>query len=136
MQFRIGNLEDWETASKNILPVLNHSILLLKGDLGAGKTTFTKSLLKKLGSKDTITSPTYSIVNEYECPKGKIFHLDLYRLKSLDEAQEIGIEEYLDQAFLIIIEWPEIYMDALQDMPCHELIINKKNTHEREVFFL
>jgi tRNA threonylcarbamoyladenosine biosynthesis protein TsaE len=83
---------------------------LLKGNLGAGKTTFTQYLLKEFGSDDEISSPTYSIVNEYDTPKGKVYHFDLYRLKDVTEAYDFGIEEYLDNGFLSIIEWPDLYM--------------------------
>lgn len=123
--FQIQNIEDWQKVTEEILPNLKHNILLLKGNLGAGKTTFTQFLLKNLGSKDEISSPTYAIVNEYHSQKGKIFHFDLYRMKSIEEVFDIGIEEYLDSAYLCIIEWPEIYEEELEDLPYHEMkIIN------------
>ncbi len=86
MQFTIHQLEEWKDIVNQIIPNLQHNILLLKGNLGAGKTTFSQFLLKELGSSDEISSPTYSIVNEYDTPKGKVFHFDLYRLKSVEEA--------------------------------------------------
>ena len=85
MQFTIHEIGDWQKVVESILPGLKHNILLLKGNLGAGKTTFTQFLLKNLGSEDEVNSPTYSIVNEYSSPKGKIYHFDLYRLKNIDE---------------------------------------------------
>ena len=96
---------------------------MVKGNLGAGKTTFTQFLLKSLESKDEVSSPTYAIVNEYHSPKGKIFHFDLYRMKNIGEVYDIGIEEYLDSGFLNIIEWPEIYEEELADLPHHEISI-------------
>lgn len=123
MRFRINKIQDWQNVVDEILPQLQHSILLLKGNLGAGKTTFTQFLLKKLGSDDEVSSPTYAIVNEYNSPKGPIFHFDLYRMKSIEEVYDIGIEEYLDNAFLCIIEWPEIYEEELVDFPHHEMEI-------------
>ena len=134
MQFNINKIEDWEKVVDEILPKLQHPILLLKGNLGAGKTTFSQFLLKKLGSKDEVSSPTYAIVNEYDSPKGKIFHFDLYRMKSIEEVYDIGIEEYLDNSFLCIIEWPEIYEEELVDFPHHEMKI-ENNGVEREIFF-
>lgn len=114
--------------------MLKHPILLLKGNLGAGKTTFTQFLLHQLGSEDEVSSPTYSIVNEYNTPKGKIYHFDLYRLKNLEEVYDIGIEEYLDNAYLCIIEWPEVYEDELYGLEYHTMSIN--NTGEsREILF-
>ena len=99
MKFQITSLEEWNVVIKPILPKLIHPILLLKGNLGAGKTTFSQFLLKELGSQDEISSPTYSIVNEYNTPKGKVFHFDLYRLRSVEEAYDFGIEEYLENCF-------------------------------------
>ncbi len=123
MQSKINKVEDWQTIIDEILPQFQHPILLLKGNLGAGKTTFTQNLLRNLGSTDEVSSPTYAIVNEYDSPKGIIFHFDLYRMKSIDEVYDIGIEEYLDNSFLCIIEWPEIYEKELADFPHHELKI-------------
>lgn len=134
MQFNIKNISDWQNVVDSILPELKHNILLLKGNLGAGKTTFTQFLLKNLDSEDEVNSPTYSIVNEYNSPKGKIYHFDLYRLKNIEEVYDIGIEEYLDNAFLCIIEWPEVYEDELYGLNYHSMSIN--NTGEnREITF-
>ena len=123
MTFKIDKIEDWQNFTEQILPNLHHNILLLKGNLGAGKTTFTKFLLKNLGSTDEVSSPTYAIVNEYHSPKGKIFHFDLYRMKNIHEVYDIGMEEYLDSASLCIIEWPEIYEEDLIDLPHHKISI-------------
>ena len=127
MNFKINKIEDWQNVIDQISPHLHHNILLLKGNLGAGKTTFSQFLLKNLGSSDEVSSPTYAIVNEYDSPKGKIFHFDLYRMKSIEEVFDIGIEEYLDNAFLCIIEWPEIYEEELADFPHHEIKIENHN---------
>ena len=134
MEFRIKKIEDWQKVVDEILPQLQHNIFLLKGNLGAGKTTFTQFLLKKLGSNDEVSSPTYAIVNEYHSPKGKIFHFDLYRMKNIDEVYDIGMEEYLDNAFLCIIEWPEIYEEELTDFPHHEMKIENLGD-ERVIIF-
>ena len=134
MKFSINNLEEWNTVVQQILPEIEHPILLLKGNLGAGKTTFSQFLMRELGSKDEISSPTYSIVNEYDTPKGKVFHFDLYRLKSVDEAYDFGIEEYLDNCYLSIIEWPEIYMDELQGYDYHQMTITNTES-SREIEF-
>ena len=117
MTFKIHKIEDWQEVVNQILPKLQHNLLLLKGNLGAGKTTFTQFLLKNLGSTDEVSSPTYAIVNEYRTLKGNVFHFDLYRMKSVGEVYDIGMDEYLDNAFLCIIEWPEIYEEELQTLP-------------------
>ncbi len=134
MQFTIQSIDDWKDIVDRVVPELKHNILLLKGNLGAGKTTFTQFLLKALGSSDEVNSPTYSIVNEYSTPQGKVFHFDLYRLKNIDEVYDIGIEEYLDNAFLCIIEWPEVYEEELHGLKFHEMsIIN--TSEQREISF-
>jgi len=134
MQFTINKIEDWQEVVDSIIPELKHNILLLKGNLGAGKTTFTQFLLKNMGSKDEVNSPTYSIVNEYNTEKGKVYHFDLYRLKNIEEVYDIGIEEYLDNSFLCIIEWPEVYEEELYGFNYHTMSI--VNTGEnREVSF-
>lgn len=122
MQLKINKIEQWQEIVDTLLP-LQHNILLLKGNLGAGKTTFTQCLLKNLGSRDEVSSPTYSIVNEYDSPNGKIFHFDLYRMKNIEEVYDIGIDEYLDNGYLCIIEWPEIYEEELKELPHHQIII-------------
>lgn len=123
MNFTLNNLEDWEETADAILQNIKHNILLLEGNLGAGKTTFTQFLLKKLGSSDEVTSPTYALVNEYRTPRGKVFHFDLYRINSVEEIFDIGMDEYLENSFLCIIEWPEIYMDELRTLPHHKISI-------------
>jgi tRNA threonylcarbamoyladenosine biosynthesis protein TsaE len=134
MNYTIHTIEDWQEIVDQIIPQLQHNIFLLKGNLGAGKTTFTQFLLKSLGSTDEVNSPTYSIVNEYNTPKGKVYHFDLYRLKNIEEVYDIGIEEYLDNAFLCIIEWPEVYEDELYGLKYHEMSIINTGEH-REISF-
>ena len=129
MEFKIDKIEDWQNVIDKILPQLQHNILLLKGNLGAGKTTFTQFLLKDLGSQDEVSSPTYAIVNEYDSPKGNVFHFDLYRMKNADEVEDIGIHEYLNNAFLCIIEWPEVYEEELAHFPHHEMSIENEGEY-------
>ena len=83
-------------------------VTFLYGDLGAGKTTFVKRLVRRLGSVDEASSPTYSLVNEYDITDGKLFHIDLYRLNDEREALEIGIEDYLYSGHYCMIEWPQV----------------------------
>lgn len=86
----------------------NSRIFLFDAPMGAGKTTLIKQLCKELGSNDNFGSPSYSIVNEYSYANGKIYHFDLYRLKSIDELFDLGIEEYLDSGNYCFFEWPEL----------------------------
>lgn len=88
------------------------NVILLNGDLGAGKTHFAQAFAAHLGIEDSLNSPTFSIVNEYEYACGGqtkvLFHMDLYRLKQLEEALDIGVEEYLYSGQYCLIEWPDI----------------------------
>lgn len=131
---KIKSIEEWTPLAQKIVSELKHNILLLHGNLGAGKTTFTQHLVASLGSADEVTSPTYTIVNEYHSSKGKIFHFDLYRIKSIEELFDIGIEDYLHDGFLSIIEWPEIYSDELEGLDYHEMTIENKGDF-REITF-
>ena len=85
------------------------------GDLGAGKTAFTRGLAQGLGITDPVTSPTYTIVNEYLSGRIPLFHFDMYRLSSSDELFDIGWEDYLSRGCVCAVEWSENVEDALQD---------------------
>ncbi len=90
-------------------------VVLFHGSMGAGKTTFIRSLVKQLGSNDEVSSPTFSIVNEYAYPKGSIYHFDFYRIENEEEAYDIGFEEYLYSDEICLIEWPERVSGLLPD---------------------
>lgn len=92
---------------------LNKNIWLFNGQMGVGKTTLINEISKQLGVKDTPSSPTYSVVNEYKSENGVIYHLDLFRLKNIPEALDAGIEEILFSGALCFIEWPEIILPLL-----------------------
>lgn len=92
--------------------------ILLVGDLGAGKTTFVKQLVKAMGYTDEVSSPTFSLINEYTASNNrKIIHSDWYRIKDIEELIDAGMEEYLDSANLCIIEWPEVGEVLLKHEP-------------------
>tara|TARA_B100000963_G_C22522798_1_gene623831 strand:+ start:618 stop:1031 length:414 start_codon:yes stop_codon:yes gene_type:complete len=113
VKFTEDEIEDVAKSLVNEISDVN--IILFKGELGSGKTTLIKSMLKKIGVKDNITSPTFSIVNQYKIPEMLINHFDLYRLKSLKELDVIGFEEYLESGAICFIEWPEIAMSKIVD---------------------
>ena len=90
------------------------TILAYKGDLGAGKTAFTRGLARGLGCGDMVTSPTYTIVNEYLSGRIPLFHFDMYRLHSSDDLWDIGWEDYLERGGVCAVEWSENVEDALE----------------------
>ena len=90
------------------------TILAYEGDLGAGKTAFTRGLARGLGAGDMVTSPTYTIVNEYLSGRLPLFHFDMYRLASSDDLWDIGWEDYLDRGGVCAVEWSENASDAME----------------------
>ena len=91
------------------------TVLTYTGDLGAGKTAFTRGLAKGLGAKDMVTSPTYTIVNEYLSGRLPLFHFDMYRLASADDLWDIGWEDYLERGGVCAVEWSENVTEALEN---------------------
>ena len=117
----IKTLTDLDPAAEQLLSYIGErKVLTFEGEIGAGKTTFIKVLCAKLGVEEAVTSPTFSIVNEYlyqgtdgeDC---RLYHMDIYRLEELQEAMDIGIEEYLDSGQMCLIEWPELIKPLLPD---------------------
>ena len=101
-----------EALGKNIKP---GTVIAYRGDLGAGKTAFTRGLARGLGSTELVTSPTYTIVNEYLGGRMPLFHFDMYRLHSSDDLWDIGWEDYLERGGVCAVEWSENVEDALED---------------------
>ena len=91
------------------------TVIAYRGDLGAGKTAFTRGLARGLGYAEPVTSPTYTIVNEYLGGRLPLFHFDMYRLRSSDDLWDIGWEDYLDRGGVCAVEWSENVEDALED---------------------
>ncbi|RLD24073.1 MAG: tRNA (adenosine(37)-N6)-threonylcarbamoyltransferase complex ATPase subunit type 1 TsaE [Bacteroidetes bacterium] len=90
-------------------------VWLLHGDMGAGKTTLIKAICGQLGVEDNVTSPTFSIINEYQSTSEPVYHFDFYRVKSLEEALQAGVEDYFYSGHYCFIEWPEIISPILPD---------------------
>ncbi len=117
MQFRINTIEELIPISNQIIELSkSNTTFCFYGNLGAGKTTLIKLICEQLQVIDNITSPTYPIINEYKTKDNKtIYHIDLYRLKSIDEALNIGIEDYFYSDNLCFIEWPDNFESILPD---------------------
>lgn len=115
--FRINGLEEYPQAAKWFTGFLQQGhIFAFYGKMGSGKTTFIKSLCEELGVEDTINSPTFAIVNEYEDREANtIFHFDFYRIKSLAEVYNMGYEEYFYSNAHCFIEWPELIEELLPE---------------------
>ena len=103
-EYCLSNIDD---AVAFILKNAKSKTILFYGEMGAGKTTLIKRLVRKLNSTDRVASPTFSLVNEYDTGQGKIFHFDFYRIEDENEAFDIGFEDYLEQSGWKFIEWPQ-----------------------------
>lgn len=116
-----------------VLSVVDTKILLFYGEMGVGKTTFIKNLAKHLGVKETVSSPTFSIVNEHKTENGILYHFDCYRLEDEEEALAIGIEEYLDSGHWCLIEWPEKIKNLLP-LETTKIELTKNQNSSRTVY--
>ena len=108
-------IKELDTVANKIIKNATTKTLIFKGEMGVGKTTLIKAIVKQLGCIDTVSSPTFSIVNEYKTNTDLIYHFDLYRLNDIEEAYNFGIEDYLYNQNWVIIEWPDIIEDILPE---------------------
>ncbi len=121
-----------ETAEAVIKAAQKHKIILFKGEMGAGKTTLIKEICKHLGVVNSVSSPTFSLVNEYSTHNGEtVFHFDFYRIKNLQEVYDMGYEEYFFSGNYCLIEWPEM-IEPLINFP-HSLVHLKVKDEIREI---
>lgn len=115
MEYRTGSPAETEALGERLAQNLRPgTVLAYTGDLGAGKTAFTRGLARGLGITARVTSPTFTIVNEYEGGRMPLFHFDLYRLSGSEELYDIGWEDYLARDGLLAVEWSENVEDALE----------------------
>lgn len=144
-KYKTDSLDDLKDVAEKVAKIITSeetkmNIILFRGTMGAGKTTFIKYLCEFLEVTDVVTSPTFAIVNEYNTASGRaVFHFDLYRIESIDELYQIGYEEYFYSSGLSLIEWPEKaeqiipYDDASVNIG--ELTINVVSNSDREITF-
>jgi len=105
-------------------------IILFSGEMGAGKTTLIKQFCPHLGIKDEVSSPTFSLVNEYESAIGPVYHFDLYRIRSEEELYDIGYEDYFFSGYLCLVEWPEM---ASGIIPTEHVMVNIRVENDQRV---
>lgn len=108
-------LKDLSSTARLILNRVKTKHILFNGDMGSGKTTLISALVKELGGNDLTSSPTFSIVNEYEIPNDIVYHFDFYRINDLHEALDMGIEDYFESKHWNFIEWPDKVYDLLPE---------------------
>ncbi|MCC4213034.1 tRNA (adenosine(37)-N6)-threonylcarbamoyltransferase complex ATPase subunit type 1 TsaE [Leeuwenhoekiella parthenopeia] len=127
-------LKEVDQIAQQILELSNYKTILFQGDLGSGKTTLIKALVKSLGSEDYVSSPTFSLLNEYKTEDGEtIYHMDLYRLKNEIEAFDMGLEEILENDSWKFIEWPDKINSLLgTDYHSATIISTKENFRHLE----
>ncbi|MCD6067005.1 MAG: tsaE [Bacteroidetes bacterium] len=125
----VNHINELQSAAQLLLNTFpNEKVFLLNGQMGAGKTTFIKELCLTLGITDGMSSPTYSIVNEYKGEKELIYHFDLYRLKSTEECLDLGFEEYVNSGHYCFIEWPELARPLLPQSYVEVEILTENET--------
>lgn len=108
-RIEINSLSDLDTVAEQVLASLEgRTVVIFRGGMGAGKTTLISRIVRSLGSEDTVTSPTFALVNQYEGTDDcRIYHFDFYRIDSIDEVFDLGYEEYFYSGDLCLVEWPE-----------------------------
>jgi tRNA threonylcarbamoyladenosine biosynthesis protein TsaE len=136
MNLEINGLRDLEGAAHQLLTFAgDDKVIVFEGDMGAGKTTFIKEICHALGVEDVVSSPTFSIVNEYLSRDNQaLYHFDFYRIKNLQEAYDIGYEEYFYSDSICLIEWPEKIADLLPEQYVKVTITAFNETQRRLSF--
>ncbi|PCH76812.1 MAG: tRNA (adenosine(37)-N6)-threonylcarbamoyltransferase complex ATPase subunit type 1 TsaE [Flavobacteriaceae bacterium] len=126
-------LQDIPTIATKILETINSKNILFHGEMGMGKTTLIKEIIKQLGVTDTVSSPTYSIVNEYKTDKNDtVYHFDFYRINSDEEALDFGLEEYFFNQAWCLMEWPN-KVENLLPLDAAQIYITADNDSQRTI---
>lgn len=117
LEIKINSLDGIADAARQFVDAMGENkIFAMFGPMGVGKTTFIKAVCEVLGVQDTITSPTFAIVNEYRTDSGEqIFHFDFYRIRKVEEAYDMGYEDYIFSGAVCFLEWPELIEELLPD---------------------
>ena len=127
-----SELENLSTAATQVIEACKGAkIWLFEGEMGSGKTTLISEICQQFGVKNRVQSPTFSIVNEYQTIDNQIiYHFDCYRLKNINEAFDIGLEEYFSSGNYCFVEWPELILELIDDPFCR-IQIEKISQNER-----
>ena len=136
MKYYSKNARDTQNIAKNLAKTLSGGeVILLNGDLGAGKTTFTKGLVKGLGGKKTVVSPTFTIMHSYDDTRIPVYHFDMYRIDTWDDLYSTGFFDYLESDGVLVIEWSENIENCLPDN-CLRIRISKNNNENERIITL
>lgn len=142
MQIQIRNTNELPEAARQFISAIgNRRVFAFYGNMGAGKTTFIRAICEALGVCESVTSPTFAIVNEYQTTSSReqqgepIYHFDFYRIRRLSEAYDMGFEDYLYSGHLCFIEWPELIEDLLPEDAVHVTIKEDPTDGSRLVEF-
>ncbi len=128
------NLKEIDAVAGKIVDLIEHDCIIFHAPMGAGKTTLIKSLCRIFNVDGEVSSPTFSLVNEYASESREILHFDLYRIESIDELHEIGMEDYLDRKALKLIEWPDHAINMLDKY--HKIKIEIVDENSRRLTFV
>ena len=129
------SLKNISKVSQKIVENIKHKIIVFEGEMGSGKTTLIKSTCKKIKTTDNVSSPTFSLINEYKSQNSIIYHFDFYRIKNINEAYDFGANEYIDSGRLCLIEWGFKIKEMLPEQ-YHIIKIKKISKNLRELIFL
>jgi tRNA threonylcarbamoyladenosine biosynthesis protein TsaE len=121
MKWQLADAQAMEALGRQLAPCLGSAMVYLQGELGSGKTTLARGILRGLGYPDKVRSPTYSLVEPYVVPQGRVYHLDLYRLNDPEELEWLGLRDMLTGPALLLVEWPE---RGARQLPVADLVVS------------
>ena len=139
MEIKVPHIDDLPQAAAQVLALAQgRKVWLFTGPVGAGKTTFIQAIGRQLGIEDDINSPTYALVNEYRLSQSDepVYHLDLYRMESLEEGLQFGLEEYLFSGSYCFIEWPELLDPLLEELEVLRIELEIQPDSSRKILIL
>ena len=133
MKKRAFELDEIHNVAEDIIQNAQQKLIAFQGDLGSGKTTLIKALIQAIGIKEQGSSPSFSLINVYQNEENRVYHCDLYRLESYEEALDIGLEDYLaDEESWCFIEWPEV-VEFLLPKPYHQINLSIEENDQHYV---